>query len=70
MQLYELYANICNPKYMQKCAIKNMQKYIQSRYMHYMHEIRKYAEICSQNMQKLECKYMLFVYMLIYAICI
>ena len=37
MQLYALYDAISNPKYMQKYAIKNMQKY---------------AEIRKKNMQK------------------
>ena len=37
MQLYVLYDDICNPNYMPKYPIKNMQKY---------------AEICRRNMQK------------------
>ena len=48
MQLYALYANICNPKYMQKYSFENMQN------------IQKYAKICIEptsidlikNMQK------------------
>ena len=50
MQLYALYDDICNPKYMQKDPIKNVQKYAKNLPQKYALTPR--ISILSKNMQK------------------